>query len=496
MERYIISIDQGTSSTKCILVGADGRLLRRVNYPHSLLYPAEGFVEHDPMEIAREVFDGIRLLTQQLPEGSVAAVALSVQTGAFLLWDAATGQPVCNLIGWQDARGERVLRVMEPSQLQQLCACAYEPNGRTIPMKLLWLKQNFPAFDKLAAEKCLRFGTVDCWLIYQLTQGRVHACNSCNAGISRLFDTEREQWNEPLIDALGLPVEMFPTVLPDDALYGEVTAQCGLIPISGVMGDSAAAMFGQCCLTPGDVKITYGTGASYLLNIGSTPRKPPQGISLSIGWKRGESRCFVWEGTVFYAGAAMRYLQENLGLPIRFDGSENDATRLADSLSGNDGVYFVPAFTGLGVPHIGQGDGGCLCGLRAHNTVAHFARAAMESVCYQIRDIAEVIAQEGYARPNYVVADGGGSLSPFQMQFQADILPATVICSGVEEASALGAAFMAGLGTGVWHCEEELRAMLRQTRASYAPLMSETLRQQYYEGWKSAMRKVYTADKN
>lgn len=490
MERYIISIDQGTSSTKCILIGEDGRLLRRINHPHRQMHPAPGFVEHDPQEILRGIRDGIADLANQLPPGSVAAISLSVQTGAFLLWDAKTGCPLCNLIGWQDARGDSIVSQLEEAQIRKLRACGYTPNGRTIPMKLLWMKQNLPQFAALAAEDRLRFGTVDSWLVHSLTQGRVHACNSCNASITRLFSMERECWNKPLLDALGLPESMLPQVCADDAVYGTFEAGFGPVPIAGVMGDSAAAMFGQCCLEPGAVKVTYGTGASYLLNIGSTPQRPPEGIVLNIGWKRGSTKCFVWEGTVFYAGAAMDYLRKNLQLPITFDGGASDASRLADTLEDNAGVYFVPAFTGLGVPNTGKGDGGCFCGLRPQNTVAHFARAAMESVGYQIRDIAEVIAEAGQPLPKQLIADGGGSLSPFEMQFQADILHTPVICSSVEECSALGAAFMGGLGVGLWSSEEEIRRIPRQNRACYLPRMPEQQRRRNYDGWKKAVRKV------
>lgn len=490
MERYIISIDQGTSSTKCILISESGQLLRRVNHPHRQLHPAPGFVEHDPQEILRGILDGIHSLTDQLPADSVAAISLSVQTGAFLLWDAKTGRPLCNLIGWQDTRGDSIVCELEEEQIRKLRACGYTPSGRTIPMKLLWMKQKLPQFETLAAEKRLRFGTVDSWLVHSLTHGRVHACNSCNASITRLFCMEHERWNAPLLDALGLPESMLPEVYPDDAVYGEVETGCGSVPIAGVMGDSAGAMFGQCCLEPGEVKVTYGTGASYLLNIGSTPQLPPEGIVLNIGWKRERKKCFVWEGTVFYAGAAMDYLRKNLKLPITFDGGASDASRLADSLKDNAGVYFVPSFTGLGVPDIGKGDGGCFCGLRPQNTVAHFARAAMESVGYQIRDIAEVIAEAGYPLPKQLTADGGGSLSPFEMQFQADILHTPVICSSVEECSALGAAFMGGLGVGLWSSEEEIRRIPRQNRACYLPKMSEPQRRRNYDGWKKAVRKV------
>ncbi len=482
MDHYIISIDQGTSSTKCVLIRADGRIVRRINLTHRLLHPAVGFAEHDPQEIVCGIRSAIRELAEPLPSGSVAAISLSVQTGAFLLWDAESGEPLTKLIGWQDVRGEETVRQLDAAQRERLLALGYTPSGGTIPMKLLWLKQHLPQLRVPAAENRIRFGTVDSWLIHSLTQGRVHACNSCNASITRLFCMEQERWNTPLLECLGLPETMFPAVCPDDAVYGVVETGRGSVPICGVMGDSAAAMFGERCWTPGEVKVTYGTGASYLLNVGGELRSPPSGIVPNIGWKRENKRTFVWEGTVFYAGAAMDFLRKNLGLPITFDGGASDASVLASSLSDNGGVYFVPDFSGR--------SGGLFCGLHPRNTVAHFARAAMESVGYQILDISEAIAAAGQPMPKQIIADGGGSLSAFEMQFQADLLKAPVLCNGVEECSALGAAFMGGLGVGLWRSEEELKRLPQTVRAVYRPNMSEQVRRKNYEGWKTAVRKA------
>lgn len=490
MERYILSIDQGTSSTKCLLVDRRGQTVRRASHAHRQLHPAQTFVEHDPEEIISGIQKAVSELTEGLPGGALALISLSVQTGAFVLWDAQTGKMVCNLIGWQDARGDALVRTMSETQQERLRRCGYTPNGRTIPMKLLWMKRNLPQWDALVAGGRLRFGTVDSYLLYMLTDGRVHACNNCNAGITRLYDMQTERWNEEVLQELGLPKEMFPKVLADDAIYGTCRWNGLSVPISGVMGDSAAAMFGQGCFRQGDVKVSYGTGASYLLSLGENPQIPPEGIVLGVAWKRGQKRCFAWEGTVFYAGAAIDYLIKTLRLPITLDGGEQDAARLAQTLSDNGGVYYVPALTGLGVPNLGQGDGGIICGLRPQSTLAHLARAALESVGYQVRDIAETIQAAGQKQPARFIVDGGGSRNTFTMQFQADILGIPVVCSEVEECSALGAAFMGGLACGVWSSTEELSELTHRPGKVYMPKMNSEMREQLYSGWRKSVERV------
>lgn len=488
MKNYVISIDQGTSSTKCILVDRQGNIVCRISKKHVPVRRTEHCVEYDAEKIAEDVMDGIGELRAMVFPGEVAAVALSVQTGSFVLWRKSTGKALCNLISWQDMRGAEAVGLMDPETRKKAEKFGKSISPTSIPAKLYWMRENLPEFESLVQERDLRFGTVDSWLIHRLTGGKVHACNSCNASISRLYDMERDIWKEDLLSALGLPLFMMPEVLADDAVYGtyEISAQ-ERIPVSGVMGDSAAALFGQGCFAEGDVKITYGTGASYLLNIGSKPLPPPEGIVLNVAWRTGKEKTYAWEGTVYYAGEALTRVGRKYRIPLCFDGSAQDVSAMAERREDNAGIYYIPPLCALGLKRTQEEDGEMVGydGRKApEDSPEIFVRAALESVGYQVRDIAEVLAQEGWEYPAAVVADGGGSRGRFQMQFQADILNLPVYCSKAEESSALGAALMAGIGVGLWRDGKEIQKIVEKAREGYIPRMPEKVREENYAGWR------------
>lgn len=480
-KQYIICVDQGTSSTKCLLLDRQGRIVKRLSYPHSSFFPGPQHVEQDGVEIGENTEKGIAALYEYAC-GDVAVVSMAVQTGAFILWDADTGEAVGRMNGWQDRRGAEILQEFTQEEKERLMAAGYTPSAHTIPMRLLWRLRREPETAELAAKGRLRFGTVDCWLLHRWTRGKVHACNFCNASMTRMFDLEHGCWNRALLEALGVPLEAMPQVLPDDAVYGTYDRDGISVPIGGVMGDSAAAMFGQGCYRPGDVKITYGTGASYLLHIGSEPKKPPQDMALTTIWNRSGVKAYAWEGTVSYAGAALSWLEKNLKIPVFAQGAEGIASMLALA-AGRERIYYIPAFTGLGsVPAHG-----CILGLSAGTQVGDLIRAALESTAFQVRDIAEKIRQyAGIGYPRQVAVDGGGSVNPYTMQFQADMLCCRVKCSGIEECSALGAAMMGGLSVGLYPSEEDLPQQ-KTNRGVYDPVMDSEERERAYRGWLEAL---------
>lgn len=513
LKKYVISIDQGTSSTKCILMDRQGEIIHRISKKVTPIRRVGSYVEYDAEKIAEDVAEGIRELVTFVLAKEVACIGLSVQTGAFVLWRASTGRPVCPLISWQDARGKEALAWMDEETKKKLKPFRSSFSGTSIASKLYWMKKKRKEFEELAEAEDLRFGTVDSYLIHYLTKGQVHACNCCNASISRMYDMEAERFNIPLLEALGLPMSMMPEVLDDDGSYGTfAVSEETAIPIAGVMGDSAAALFGQGCFDEGKVKVTYGTGASFLMNIGKKAVSAPKGIVLNIVWKTEKEKIYAWEGTVYYAGAALERAGNKFGIPILYDGSDQDVVRMAESAGENGGVYFIPPLCvfgsrkakeegGLIARYTGVGEADALnAESRTEKEADMYAaegdteisrvqilRAAMESVGYQIRDIAELLAKEGWPLPERIVADGGGALNEFLMQFQADILNCEICLSSAEDASALGAAFMAGLGTGFWENTESLQGILRQKQKVYRPGMCEQKRKKNYEGWRYAV---------
>ena len=438
MDDFIISIDQSTSATKCVLFDAKMHAVSRRTYPHETVFGSNGHVEHDGEEIAGNVIAGIEEFIRTAGPGGVKAIALSVQTGAFILWDRMTGLPAAPMIGWQDGRAAESLALLTDQEKDRLRQAGYDPGSGGIPLKLFWLLRNSPRVRELDEQRRLAFGTVDSWLVWKLTGGSAHACNYCNACIARLYDAGKDCWNREVLEVLGIREEILPGVLRDDDIFGYYLSGTERIPVTGIMGDSAAAMFGQRCLDTGDVKITYGTGASCLVNIGPEPIVPPPGLSLNTAWNTRSGRMFVWEGTVRYAGSILTWLIRSIGLDV----VPETAAALAVKAGEDSTACLVPSF--------GSPEGAVFAGLTLQSTAADMVRAALECVCFDIAGIMESVKEHRIELPARITVDGGGSRNSFEMQFQADLLGIPLCRSSLEEGSVTGAAWMAGLAAGLF----------------------------------------------
>lgn len=490
MDQYILSVDQSTQSTKVFLFEKNGTCLAKSIAVHKQYYPEDGWVEQDAEEIYELVCQGIRKVIWQNgaePE-KIAALAITTQTGAFALWDRKTGKPVYHMIGWQCSRGEKIVNELSEQQADLIKRKTFSsPQGYLVAAKLSWVMRNIPELRQKAFAGDILFGTVESYLIYRLTEGETHAGDYGNAGYTQLLNMETLCWDKKLLECFGIPDNILPELKESDGDFGRMKME-GLpdIPITGVMGDSAASLFGQGGAGKGSVKITYGTGASLLMNVGSCVRRPPDLILPSIGWKRkGENPTYLWEGTAMYTGEVIEWLVEGLQiLPDAFS-SEAEAEKVPD----NGGVYLVPAFQGMIVPEVCPQARTMITGMNRQATKSHIVRAALESTAFQIGDFISKMAEMSHEKITEILADGGGSKNRFLMQFQADILGIPLICNEREEGSAFGAACMAGIAVGIYKsCEDILN--MRKQKERFFPDMSEEKRKKLVQGWKAAQKQA------
>ncbi len=489
---YILAIDQGTSGTKATLFDSRGELAGRHNEAHRQYYPKPGWVEHDAEEIYDRTLAAIAgvLGDTGVDAGRVTAMAVSNQRETAVIWDRETGHPVCHAIVWQCGRALPICRAMEK---QGLAPMVREKTGLVLSpyfsaAKIKWVLDNVPgAWEKAAAGR-LACGTMDSWLVYRLTGGRVHATDVSNASRTQLFDIAALRWDDDLLRAFTIPRSMMPEVLSSDGDFGTTSAG-GIfnppIPIAGVMGDSHAALFGQCCFGRGMAKATYGTGSSIMMNIGDRPLRSRRGLVTSLAWSMAGRAEYVFEGNINFAGATVKWLVDDMKLLP----DSRSAGRLAARTEDCGGVYIVPAFTGLGAPYWDSDARGLICGITRGTGRAQIARAAEESIAYQVRDVLEIMMQESGAPVEQLRVDGGPTRDDFLMQFQADILPARVVRGRIEEISAAGAAYMAGLHMGLWSGRSELCALRTEERI-FETKMTAARRDTLYAGWKLAVRRA------
>ncbi len=494
--KVVLALDQGTTGSTALVVGADGAVLARGYRELPQYYPQPGWVEHDPAEIwatqltaAQAALGAARVAVRDL-----TAIGITNQRETTLLWDRRTGVPVHRAIVWQCRRSAPLC--------ERLRADGLEPTVRARTglvldayfsgTKIAWLLDARPDLRERAARGELAFGTVDSWLLWQLTGGRIHATDPSNASRTLCFDIHRLDWDAELTGHLRIPREVFPAVRPSAGVFGETIAHEGLpagIPVAGIAGDQQAALFGQGALAPGDAKNTYGTGCFLLLNTGPTPVASNAGLLTTVAWTLppadgdgGPAVSYALEGAIFVAGAAVQWLRDGLGL-IK-TAAETEA--LARSVPDTGGVYLVPAFVGLGAPYWDMYARGALVGLTRGTARAHVARATLEAIAYQTRDVLEVMAAEAGGRPRELRVDGGATENDFLCQFQADILGLPILRPRVRETTGLGAAYLAGLGVGLWRGPEALRDLWRLDRA-FEPAMAAERRDALYEGWRRAV---------
>ena len=464
--RYILSLDQGTTSSRALLFDDHGAVKSVAQREFKQIFPQPGWVEHDPEEIASsQIAVALEALAQaRLQPGDVAAIGITNQRETTIVWDRATGKPIYNAIVWQDRRTasfcQRLKAQGHENLIQQrtgLLIDAYFSGS-----KISWILEHVPHARQLADTGRLAFGTVDSWLVWNLTGGRVHVTDASNASRTMLFNLHSGSWDHDLLNLFRIPASMLPTVRASSDVYGEVTSCPGLngIPISGIAGDQQAALFGQRCTTPGLTKNTYGTGCFMLQSTGNRAVASRHRLLTTVAWKIGGVTDYAIEGSVFVGGAVVQWLRDGLGIIA----SSSEVEALANSVSDNGGVYFVPAFVGLGAPHWDSYARGAIFGLTRGSNKGHIARAALESIAYQVADLMDAVQTDAGTPLQELRVDGGASANNSLMQFQADILGVPVVRPALTETTALGAAYLAGLGVGFWKEVEAISNLPRDQR--------------------------------
>ena len=493
--RCVLALDQGTTGSTALVVDAEGALRGRGYQELPQYFPQPGWVEHDPEEIWQTQLGAARaaLAAAGAAAADVVAIGITNQRETTILWERATGRPVHRAIVWQCRRSAPLCERMRADGLEPLVrertglVCDAYFSGT----KIAWLLDADPVLRPRAARGELCFGTVDSWLLWKLTGGRVHATDPSNASRTLCLDIHRLDWDAELTGYLRIPREVFPAIRPSSGIFGETAAVDGVpagIPVSGIAGDQQAALFGQGAIRPGDAKNTYGTGCFLLLNTGPKPVHSERGLLTTIAWSLPAPGggpvevSYALEGAIFVAGAAVQWLRDGLGL--LHTAAESEA--LATSVPDTGGVYLVPAFVGLGAPYWDMYARGVLVGLTRGTTRAHVVRAALEAIAYQTRDVLDVMAAEAGRRPADLRVDGGATENDFLCQFQADVLDLPVLRPRVRETTALGAAYLAGLGVGLWRDPGTLRDLWRLDRA-FRPTMPAARREALYAGWKMAV---------
>jgi glycerol kinase len=489
--RYILSLDQGTTSSRALLFDNQGAVRALAQREFAQIFPRPGWVEHDPEEIASSQFAvaGEVLAQAGVRSRDVVAIGITNQRETAIVWDRATGKPICNAIVWQDRRTagfcEQLKAEGQENLIQQrtgLLVDAYFSAS-----KISWILDHVPNARSLADSGRLAFGTVDSWLIWKLTDGRLHITDVTNACRTMLFNIHTDRWDDDLLSLFGIPASMLPEVHSSSEIYAEASAVSALngIPIAGIAGDQQAALFGQRCCGPGLTKNTYGTGCFMLQSTGNRAVVSTHRLLTTIAWKIGDTIEYALEGSVFVGGAVVQWLRDGLGL-IR---SSSDVETLASSVPDNGGVYFVPAFVGLGAPHWDPYARGAIFGMTRGSTAAHIARAAVESIAYQVADLMDAVQTDTGTPLKELRVDGGASSNDALMQFQSDILGVPVVRPAMTETTALGAAFLAGLGAGFWKEVQEISAMPRDERR-FEPRMPRSQSNALRERWSEAVSRT------
>ena len=489
--RNILAIDQGTTSTRAIVFDAKGRIAAQAQRELPQIYPRAGWVEHDPEEIWQATLETCQGAIAEVGVETIAAIGITNQRETTVIWDRKTGAPIHNAIVWQDRRTAAHCARLKDDGHE---AMVTERTGLVLDpyfsaTKVAWLLDNVPGARKATDRGDLAFGTIDSFLLWRLTDGRSHATDATNAARTLLFDIRNGKWDEDLQDLLGVPAGLLPEVLDNAADFGATDA--GLfgrpLPIAGMAGDQQAATVGQACFAPGMVKSTYGTGCFALMNTGDAPVASRNGLLGTIAYRLDGETTFALEGSIFIAGAAVQWLRDELKLIEAADQTEALAAGLAD----NGGVYMVPAFTGLGAPHWDPDARGAIFGLTRDTGIAHLVRAALESACFQTRDLVDAMAADSGAPIRSLRVDGGMVANSWMLQFLADIAGVSVERPTVIETTALGAAYLAGLGSGLYTGLDDIETRWMR-EADFAPKMPVEDRDQLCRGWDGAVRRVLT----
>ncbi len=488
-KEYILALDQGTTSSRAILFDRSGAIVAVAQKEFPQLFPKPGWVEHDPeaiwstqLAVARKA---IRLAGAKAVE--VAGIGITNQRETTLVWDRQTGKPVGNAIVWQDRRTAGMCNQLKADKLvgtirrrTGLVVDAYFSGT-----KLRWILQHVKWARALARRGRLAFGTIDTWLIWKLTEGRVHVTDATNASRTMLCNIKTGRWDPKLLEILDVPESLLPEIRSSSEVLGETRLLGGSIPIAGVAGDQHAALFGQVCAKPGMAKNTYGTGCFMLMNTGDKPVVSRNNLLTTVAWKIGDRTEYALEGSIFIAGAVVQWLRDGLGIIKK----SSDVEALAASVEDNGGVCLAPAFAGLGAPHWDPYARGMIHGLTRGSTSGHIARAALESIAFQVHDVLEAMRADAGINLKELRVDGGACANDLLMQFQADLLRVPVVRSRIQETTALGAAYLAGLAVGFWENRAEI-ARQWQAEKTFKPAMKADHRRRLIAGWKKALNRA------
>lgn len=489
MEQYIMSLDQGTTSSRCILFDKQGNILSMAQREFTQIYPQPGYVEHNPMEIWSSQL-GVAIeamaMVNAKPE-QIAGIGITNQRETTIVWDKKTGEPVYNAIVWQCRRTADRIEKLKADGMEEKVKdkTGLVPDAYFSATKIAWILDNVEGARERAEKGELLFGTVDTWLIWNLTKGKVHVTDYTNASRTMLYDIHALQWDGELLNYFNIPDSMLPTVRPSSYVYGytDPLVLGGQIPIAGAAGDQQAALFGQCCFEEGDVKNTYGTGCFLLMNTGEKPIQSRNGLVTTIAATPEGEINYALEGSVFVAGASIQWLRDGMRMFKEAKQSEEYAIDVADTT----GVYVVPAFAGLGAPYWNQYARGSVFGITRGCQKEHFIRATLESIAYQTYDVIRAMEEDAGVKLTNLKVDGGASANNFLMQFQSDILNAKVDRPNCIETTALGAAYLAGLATGYYKDKEEIKKNWQLGR-EFVPTVEENKRNELLKGWKKAVK--------
>ena len=483
---YLLALDQGTTSSRAILFDSEQNIVGSAQKEFTQHYPHEGWVEHDPMEIWSSQYAVMMELIAQtgVSPAEIAAIGITNQRETTIIWEKATGRPVYHAIVWQCRRTAPIVDRLLADGLEAHIrrTTGLVPDAYFSATKIAWILDHVEGARARAEKGELLFGTVDTWLLWKLTGGAVHITDYTNASRTMLYDIHRLRWDDDLLEALDIPKAMLPEVRDSSSIYGYTDIAGTKVPIAGIAGDQQAALFGQTCFDMGDAKNTYGTGCFLLMNTGDRPCESRNGLITTIAVGLGGRVQYALEGSVFVGGAVIQWLRDEM----RFFSESRDAEYYAGKVKDTGGVYLVPAFTGLGAPHWDMYARGCLIGLTRGTTREHIIRAAQESIAYQVNDLLTAMKRDTGVSLSSLSVDGGASRDSFLMQFQSDISDCTIRRPVIRETTALGACYLAGLATGVWHSREELKQLWR-CDTLYAPSMDENKRRKLLSGWDKAV---------
>lgn len=488
MAKYILSLDQGTTSSRAILFDQQQNILAVSQKEFTQIYPKEGWVEHNPMEIWSSQYAVMMEVVAQsgIHVSDLAAIGITNQRETTIVWDKTTGTPIYNAIVWQCRRTAPLVDQLIQQGLTDhiKAATGLLPDAYFSATKIRWILDHVEGAQQRAERGELFFGTVDTWLLWKLTGGAVHVTDATNASRTMLYDIHKLDWDDTLLQALNIPRAMLPQVRSSSEVYGYTEIQGVRVPIAGIAGDQQAALFGQTCFEPGEAKNTYGTGCFLLMNTGDKPFVSQHGLVTTIAISLNGKVQYALEGSVFVGGAVIQWLRDEM----RFFNESRDAEYYAQKVKDNGGVYLVPAFTGLGAPNWDMYARGCIVGLTRGTRREHIIRAAQESIAYQVADLVNAMQQDTGLTLASLKADGGASRDHFLMQFQSDIIHCKVRRPAIRETTALGAAYLAGLGVGVWDSLDEIKK-LWECDIVYEPQMSEDQRQDLMRHWHEAVHR-------